>query len=68
MSVRYTPRAGAPIAPDRNPPVDTASRGGQDAMSQERPENPALAPRRRISVSLAQVRRAPVLNVIGLPE
>jgi len=26
MSVRYTPRAGAPIAPDRNPPVDTASR------------------------------------------
>jgi hypothetical protein len=38
-------------------------------MSQEQPmENPAVAPRRRISVSLAQVRRAPVLNVIGLPE
>jgi Type II secretion system (T2SS), protein M subtype b len=38
-------------------------------MSQERPlENPALTPRRRISVSMAQVRRAPVLNVIGLPE
>ena len=38
-------------------------------MSQEQPmENRAVAPRRRISVSLAQVRRAPVLNVIGLPE
>jgi len=38
-------------------------------MSQEQPmETPAVAPRRRISVSLAQVRRAPVLNVIGLPE
>jgi hypothetical protein len=38
-------------------------------MSQEQPlENPALAPRRKVSVTLAQVRRAPVLNVIGLPE
>jgi Tfp pilus assembly protein PilN len=30
MSVRYTPRAGAPIAPgDRNQPVDTANQGAQ---------------------------------------
>src|SRR5512132_3889707 len=38
-------------------------------MSQERPlPGPALAPRRQSSYSLTQIRRAPVLNVIGLPE
>lgn len=38
-------------------------------MSQERPlEGPALAPRRQSSLSLTQIRRAPMLNVIGLPE
>lgn len=38
-------------------------------MSPERPlEGPALAPRRQSSLSLTQIRRAPVLNVIGLPE
>jgi len=38
-------------------------------MSQERPlESPTLAPRRQSSLSLNQIRRAPVLNVIGLPE
>src|SRR6185436_18494791 len=38
-------------------------------MSQERPmPGPALAPSRRSSISLARIKRAPVLNVIGLPE
>jgi|ERR1044072_652046 hypothetical protein len=38
-------------------------------MSQERPlESPTLAPRRQSSLKLTQIRRAPVLNVIGLPE
>ena len=38
-------------------------------MSQERPlDSPTLAPRRQSSLSLTQIRRGPVLNVIGLPE
>ena len=38
-------------------------------MSQERPmESPPLASRRQSSLSLTKIRRAPVLNVIGLPE
>lgn len=38
-------------------------------MSQERPlQGPALAPRRQSSLSLTKIRRAPMLNVIGLPE
>lgn len=38
-------------------------------MSQERPmEGPPLTSRRQSSLSLTKIRRAPVLNVIGLPE
>jgi Tfp pilus assembly protein PilO len=38
-------------------------------MSQERPmQSPPLASRSRSSLSLTHIRRAPVLNVIGLPE
>src|SRR6185436_8569911 len=38
-------------------------------MSQEQPlQNPALPSRRKSSLSFMQIRRAPVLNVIGLPE
>lgn len=38
-------------------------------MSQEQPmPKPALAPRRQPSLSLAQIRRAPVLSQLGLPE
>lgn len=38
-------------------------------MSQEQPmQNPALAPRRQPALSLAQIRRAPVLSQLGLPE
>jgi Tfp pilus assembly protein PilO len=38
-------------------------------MSQDRPMPPnALAPRRQISVRLDQIRRAPALKIIGLPE
>jgi Tfp pilus assembly protein PilO len=36
-------------------------------MSQDRPMN-AVAPRRQISVRFAQLRQAPGLNVLGLPE
>jgi len=38
-------------------------------MSQEQPlQNPALPSSRKSSLSFMQIRRAPVLNVIGLPE
>jgi hypothetical protein len=38
-------------------------------MSQERPmQSPALAPRRRTQIGLAQIRRGPVLSLIGFPE
>jgi Tfp pilus assembly protein PilO len=38
-------------------------------MSQERPmQGPGLVTRRQSSLSFAQIRRAPVLNIIGLPE
>ena len=38
-------------------------------MSQEQPmQGPAVVTRRKSSVSFAQIRRAPVLNIIGLPE
>src|SRR5438309_5381779 len=38
-------------------------------MSPEQPlQNQALAGRRQIPISLGQLKRAPVLNVIGVPE
>jgi hypothetical protein len=38
-------------------------------MSQEQPmQSSALAPRRRTQIGLAQIRRGPVLSLIGLPE
>jgi hypothetical protein len=38
-------------------------------MSQEQPmQGPALADRRQISIRIDQLKRAPALNVIGLPE
>jgi hypothetical protein len=38
-------------------------------MSQEQPvQGPALAPRRQISIRLDQIKRAPAISMLGLPE